>query len=64
MELLDGEDLGASIAAQRTGPFERKVDIARQIADAVREIHRAGIVHRDIKPGNVFLESNWSRQTP
>jgi tRNA A-37 threonylcarbamoyl transferase component Bud32 len=58
MELLEGEDLDASIAAGRVATIERKLDIALQVAEAVSQIHRAGIVHRDIKPGNVFLESS------
>jgi tRNA A-37 threonylcarbamoyl transferase component Bud32 len=55
-ELLEGEDLGHAIAAGRTGDAARKLDIARQIAVALRDVHEAGIVHRDLKPGNVFLE--------
>jgi serine/threonine-protein kinase len=56
MELLEGVDLGKAIAGHRCGDFRAKLDIARQLAKALRHIHAAGIVHRDIKPANVFLE--------
>jgi hypothetical protein len=57
MELLEGCDLAASIAAGTLGGLRRKLDIARQIALAVHATHAAAIVHRDIKPANVFLVS-------
>jgi eukaryotic-like serine/threonine-protein kinase len=55
MEFLDGESLGALIA--RTGRLEqqRALRIARQIASALGAAHKKGIVHRDVKPENVFL---------
>ena len=56
MELLEGEDLGKAIAGKRCGSFPAKLDIARQLANALARVHATGIVHRDIKPANVFLE--------
>jgi tRNA A-37 threonylcarbamoyl transferase component Bud32 len=55
MEFLEGESLGALIS--RTGRLEqqRALRIARQIASALGAAHQKGIVHRDVKPENVFL---------
>ena len=55
MELLEGETLAARIA--RTGTLQpaELVEIARQIASVLDATHRAGVIHRDLKPDNVFL---------
>jgi serine/threonine protein kinase len=56
MEYLEGEDLASAIAGNRTGTIRQRLNVARQIADALGYVHSHGIVHRDIKPANVFLE--------
>ena len=55
MELLDGEDL--SIYLARTGALSVPVAlrICSQIGDALEAAHRVGVVHRDLKPDNIFL---------
>jgi eukaryotic-like serine/threonine-protein kinase len=55
MELLHGESLAARLA--RAGPLApaEAVRVVAAAADALDLAHRAGIVHRDVKPGNVFL---------
>ena len=55
MELLSGESLEAAI--QRDGPMsvERVLFITTQVLDALGAAHRAGIVHRDLEPANIFL---------
>lgn len=55
MPLYDGETLKTRIA--RDGPLEISdaISIAKQIAAGLRAAHKAGIVHRDVKPANVML---------
>lgn len=55
MPLLDGESLAARLARPHRLPLAEALRIVRALAAAVDAIHAAGIVHRDIKPGNVFL---------
>ena len=55
MEYLDGDTLRSCLRAEgRIGP-ERAVPIALHIASALEAAHSAGVVHRDLKPDNVFL---------
>lgn len=58
MELLHGEDLAARL--MRTGPpaLPVSLSILRQAARGLAAGHRAGMVHRDVKPGNLFLEED------
>ncbi|HTP31739.1 MAG TPA: protein kinase [Candidatus Acidoferrales bacterium] len=55
MELLDGMDLFSLV--QRFGPLppERAVHVLRQTCRSLAEAHGAGVIHRDIKPQNLFL---------
>ncbi|HLK37288.1 MAG TPA: serine/threonine-protein kinase [Polyangiaceae bacterium] len=55
MEYLDGEDLAQVLA--RRGPLavDEAVDYVLQACEAVAEAHSLGIVHRDVKPANLFL---------
>lgn len=59
MELLDGMDLEKLIAADGPQPPERVIHIVRQAARGLSEAHDVGLVHRDVKPANVFVCQRW-----
>jgi eukaryotic-like serine/threonine-protein kinase len=58
MELLEGESLAERL--RRAGPLPEPVlvEVMRQTAHALGAAHAAGVVHRDMKPGNIFLSTN------
>src|SRR5262245_24338867 len=55
MELLEGVTLKQAMRASGPMPPARAIHIAKQICRSLREAHRLGIIHRDMKPGNVML---------
>jgi len=55
LELLEGESVAARIANNGTLPASEVLDIVRQTARAMTQVHAAGVVHRDLKPDNLFL---------
>jgi serine/threonine protein kinase len=63
MELLQGESLAERLA--RAGPLS-PAEVARvlnQVARGIGRAHAAGLVHRDLKPDNIFLERNEDEET-
>lgn len=54
MEYIAGKSLAHAIAGKPL-PVSRAIEIADQVCDALGEAHRHGILHRDLKPGNVML---------
>lgn len=55
MEYLHGESLDKVLASHTSLTLERIVHIALQIANGLAYAHQHGVVHRDIKPGNIIL---------
>jgi serine/threonine-protein kinase len=55
MELLDGEDLQQRLDRQVRLPVLSCVEILEQALRGLGAIHATGVIHRDLKPGNVFL---------
>jgi serine/threonine protein kinase len=55
MEYLQGETLSDLIKANGPLPPARSLKIAAQIADALNASHEHGVIHRDLKPDNIFL---------
>jgi serine/threonine-protein kinase len=55
MEYLEGEDLSKILERQSSLEIGRAVDLVSQTCEALDEVHRRGIIHRDIKPDNLFV---------
>ncbi|KAB1655343.1 serine/threonine protein kinase [Pseudoclavibacter chungangensis] len=55
MELVPGEALSNILERERVLPAPKVMDIVAQTASALQAAHNAGLVHRDIKPGNLLI---------
>ena len=62
MELLHGENLRDLLKRSVRLPPERVAFIAVQVLSALEAAHRANVVHRDIKPDNIFLERTSAQE--
>lgn len=60
MEHVEGKDLRARIA-EGPLPHAEVEALARELLDALAAVHEAGLVHRDLKPGNILLSSTGAR---
>ncbi|HEX7054441.1 MAG TPA: serine/threonine-protein kinase [Burkholderiales bacterium] len=56
MELIEGTDLRSRLKSEPL-PAAEAVEIARQVAEGLAYAHERGVVHRDIKPGNIMLNA-------
>lgn len=55
MERLHGETLRERLRREGALPFAEAIIVISQLLEALDEVHEAGVVHRDVKPANVFL---------
>ena len=60
MELLKGQDLQKTIRNQPAFSLERKISVILQVLAGLAHAHQAGIVHRDVKPANIFINQDGS----
>jgi serine/threonine-protein kinase len=56
MQYIDGDDLGAILHEGRRPARFDELEVARQICFGLAAVHGAGILHRDLKPGNVMID--------
>jgi serine/threonine protein kinase len=60
MELVDGESLAARLERDGPLPADEAARITADVAEALYHAHRQGLVHRDVKPGNVLIGRDGS----
>ena len=57
MPYVEGESLRQRLDAQKRLPLDEVLEITREVADALDYAHSQGLVHRDIKPGNILFQA-------
>jgi len=55
LEMLEGRPLDAVLTTRRVLPVDQVVALGTRLCDALTAVHGVGVLHRDIKPGNLFL---------
>ena len=58
MEYVSGEDLKSFIRRSEKLTVGKAISLAKQICDGLTEAHRLGVVHRDLKPGNIMIDKD------
>ena len=55
MELLEGLSLAEHLRTDAAATLEAKIDLMMQLCDGLQNAHEAGVIHRDVKPGNLLV---------
>jgi serine/threonine protein kinase len=61
MEFLEGESLDARLKREKRLPVAEAVRVGREIAEGLAAAHASGLIHRDVKPANIWLEGDRGR---
>ncbi|MCC7392121.1 serine/threonine protein kinase [Candidatus Sumerlaeota bacterium] len=61
LEYVEGTDLERERRKRRKWKYDEVAEIIAKLSDALDHTHKKGILHRDIKPGNILIEKNTNR---
>jgi len=61
MEILQGDPLNIVLQRRKRLPWREVIRLAREVATGLQAAHRRGIIHRDIKPGNLWIQEPSGR---
>lgn len=59
MSLAEGRTLSEILREDGALPVDRALDLAIQVADALAAAHQEGVIHCDVKPGNLLVDADW-----
>lgn len=62
MDYLEGHSLSEILRARRTLPFQEAISLFTQMCDALSHAHKKGVIHRDLKPGNIMIVRDEDNQ--